>query len=153
MNKDLLTEIKVIDHQHQEFHTMIESLLLDMMDWMEMEEFETIRRYILYLETYAIKHFKLEEALMEASNYPKMAEHIQQHKYYIAQYREYSQLFASGEFMVSDLQNFHRFLMEWYKEDIRDNDLDMAKYIKEKSQEDPTILEKLKALYQEHFKE
>ena len=79
------------------------------------------------LKSYAVKHFRAEENLMESVGYEKLEQHRKQHKYF--------------ESLVSDLKNDHMkdkaesvkkalpFMRDWFLKHILEQDKEVAPYL------------------------
>ena len=153
MNKDLATGIKVIDHQHDEFHTMLDTFMLEMIDQVHTCDFASIQKYISFLDQYIAKHFTLEESIMMELEYPQQSEHKQQHSSFVECYNEFATDLKNNPITTEKLKEFHKFLLAWFNTDIREHDLEMAKFIKEKTKHDSSAVDKLNKLYKTNFKE
>lgn len=148
MKKYLKTGIDVIDHQHGEFHTMLDSFMLEMMDNVDLSNYGAIKKYILFLDQYKAKHFELEEEIMEEINYPLLAEHHQNHVEFSEKYKELSgKLLSSSHIPPEQLKDFHKFLLDWFNYDIREHDMKMAEFIREKTKGNPAFITKINQRY------
>lgn len=154
MNKDLETGIKIIDHQHQEFHAMLDTMMLEMMDQLEICNFKSINKYLVFLDKYIAKHFALEESIMEEFGFPDLDEHKQTHNLFTIHYKEFAMDLRNTSVITAEkLKVFHKFLLEWFNKDIREDDVKMAEFIRNRSKKNPVISKRLNELYKNSFAE
>ena len=74
---ELAVGVDTIDAQHEELFRRAGALLEALHGSRGPQE---IARLFPFLEEYAIEHFAAEEALMSQHGYPRMAEHVAQHR-------------------------------------------------------------------------
>ena len=147
------TGIKVVDHQHQEFLAMLETLMLEMMDKVDLNSFKAIRKYILFLNKYITSHFIVEESIMKEFGYPELPEHHQKHVFFIEKFQKFEADFTSNPITAEKLKAFHKFLQEWLNQHIRNYDLKMAEFIRKKSEKNPHISKRLNDIYKNYAEE
>lgn len=151
MKKYLETGIEVIDYQHEEFHRMLDSFMLEMMDNVDLSNLEAIKKYILFLDQYKAKHFNLEEKIMKEISYPSIDEHIQNHLEFSEKYKELSQkILSSSQISQEKLKEFHKFLMDWFNYDIRMHDKKMAEFIQKTAKKKQNLLEEINKLHKNY---
>mgnify|MGYP002368899799 FL=1 len=82
---------------------------------------------MLSLQHYISRHFQYEEALLRSHAYPKLQEHIDEHRRIRAQVATYAQQVTGGGDVSSELCMFVR---EWLVTHIGIDDLEYAKVLK-----------------------
>ncbi len=124
---DLLTGVKEIDEQHKEmFHR---ANLVHKAHNIENAK-EEIDKFINFIEKYAQSHFKYEEDLQIKYNYPNYKKHKAEHEsfrgFYLPLKKQYEEEGISFDF----ISNFDKEVMKWIVFHVKNEDLEMAKYIK-----------------------
>jgi len=72
--------VAAIDGQHQELFRRAAALIDAMQNAHGKDE---VARLLPYLESYVVEHFAAEERLMTSHMYPRMAEHVAQHRKFV----------------------------------------------------------------------
>jgi len=72
--------VDLIDGQHQELFRRAAALIEAMQNAHGKDE---VARLLPYLESYVVEHFAAEERLMTSHHYPKMAEHVGEHRKFV----------------------------------------------------------------------
>ncbi len=125
---EYLIGIDKIDNQHKEFFRIAHQFF---MECLADEGEESIHRTLKFLEDYARKHFKAEEAFMKEIKYPCIEEHSMLHIDFLKKYSdlmvEFKEL-GPTERMVNKVLTV---VMDWLKDHIVEADLDYAKHMKE----------------------
>lgn len=89
-----------------------------------------IKRTVLDLYIYTRQHFKLEEAMMKAQNYPKYEDHMKLHENLITLLNEKSaHIYDSDEAVFS----FKKFVYGWLIEHILNKDMDFFHFMNTKT--------------------
>jgi hemerythrin-like metal-binding protein len=117
------THIRVIDDQHR----ILVDMINDLADATGKEnESKLIRDLFFKLVDNTKYHFTQEENLMTSSNYPKIAEHIGQHKAFVNQIVEMLEKIKEGNANISEKLNM--FLMKWLIKHILGYDKEFANF-------------------------
>lgn len=110
-------KVHEIDLQHQCFIQIINKLYNAFIDKKLDDEILPILKE---LEDYALLHFKTEEQYFVKFNYPTMAEHIAEHRSFIAQILEFENDFKSNAKGL--LPKMMTFLKDWLTNHIAHTD-------------------------------
>ena len=117
-----------IDKQHKHLFDAVNELHGAMMNGHGKEQVQaTVDRLIAY----ALTHFADEEAEMRRAGYPKLNQHIGEHKALANKVTYYRQALHAGNLAIT--LEAMRFLGEWLRNHILHEDLDFAKYHESKS--------------------
>jgi hemerythrin len=114
-----------IDAQH---HGLLDLLneLSDLMDGRPRPDH--VRQIFRALCDYAQTHFSSEERYMQAAGYPKLAQHRQEHAFFVARVLELSQAFDPGDHKV--VEETLAFVKDWYLDHITKSDQDYAPFLR-----------------------
>ena len=80
------------------------------------------------LVRYADTHFQYEESLMRAASYPRMEQHLQQHRYFESQITEYVSEREGGTGKTAG--SLLLFLRDWFLEHILEEDRGFVAHVK-----------------------
>ncbi len=124
---ELLTGVKKIDEQHKEmFHR---ANLVHKASNIENAKKE-IDAFIEFIEKYALSHFKYEEDLQIKYNYPNYKKHKAEHDGFVEFYRPLKKQYEKEGISYDFISNFDKEVMKWIVFHVKNEDLEMAKYIK-----------------------
>jgi hemerythrin len=111
-----------IDDQHKgfiELFSVIDSAIGNRERWSEVFfKLEQLRDHARF-------HFAVEESLMRMHGYPKLSEHIEQHKHFLAKLDQLQMTTLSRQVTMDTIH----YLRNWYAEHMRDADHDYVRYI------------------------
>jgi len=113
------TGIPIIDEQHRGIISTINSLHYFMQTG---HGEEIIKPTLITLEQYIAIHFKTEEALLEAANYPALEEHMALHR----AWDEKAHLLSTH----TDSSELLKFLKEWWMGHIRIEDKNYVPFLR-----------------------
>ena len=115
--------VDLIDKQHKQLFDAVNELHDAMAKGHGKEKIQaTLDRLI----SYALTHFSDEESAMRRSGYPKLAEHVAEHKALGAKVTYYRQAVQAGNLAVT--LEAMRFLGQWLRDHILHDDMDFAKH-------------------------
>jgi len=125
LTKDMEVGVAKIDSQHRELVDKINAVTA--MGTKSATD-EEIKKTLGFLGDYVVKHFNDEEELHRQSNYPKMAEHKEQHKQFLKAFddlkKEYAKSGASAK-LTLDITNS---AITWVVRHIKSSDKDFGKF-------------------------
>jgi hemerythrin len=107
-----------VDRQHQRLFAMVNELHAAMGRG---QGREILGSLLKDLAAYTLEHFEAEERLMRASGYPLLERHLGLHADLANRVGEYLLRFSEGYFTLPT--TLSRFLAEWLKHHIREEDL------------------------------
>ncbi len=111
-----------IDDQHRgfiEYFTLIESAFESRESWADV--FFKLEQ----LRDHARMHFSVEESLMRMHGYPKLAEHADLHKHFIAKLDQLQMTTLSRQVTIETIS----YLRNWYVDHMKGPDLEYARFI------------------------
>jgi hemerythrin len=114
-----------IDAQHRGLLDLINELG-DLMDGGSHPK--DVARIFLALGDYAQTHFSSEERYMQAANYPKLAQHRQEHVTFVNRVKELSRDYNPGD--IRQVEETSAFLRDWYLGHITKIDQEYVPYLK-----------------------
>ncbi len=118
--------VREIDEQHQEMFRRINQLL-DACH--KGKGHETVGEVLAFLDSYARRHFQLEERYMQQHNYPEYEQHRQQHNEFIANVAEVRRRYQQEGPGVHIVVITNRVLAGWLNSHIRKVDKGLGKYL------------------------
>lgn len=111
-----------IDNQHKGFidlFSTIDNAIGNRERWSEVFfKLEQLREHARF-------HFAVEESLMRMHSYPNLAEHIEQHKHFLAKLDQLQMTTLSRQVTMDTIQ----YLRSWYAEHMKVADHDYVRYI------------------------
>lgn len=119
--------ISTIDGQHKILVDLINTLF-DAMK--EQKGNEIIRDILKKLVAYTQTHFANEEKYFEEFSYPDAAAHIEEHKKFISEIKQFITDFKSGKISLST--DVMQFLSKWLQDHIKKTDHKYAEFLKSK---------------------
>ena len=117
--------VEAVDKQHRH----LVDLMNDLYDACIGERLELDQKFkdvMKELVDYVMVHFKDEEKIMEAINYPKLKEHKQTHEGFIKEMLSSVSAYTNGKQLVPN--SFVRFLRDWLFNHILIDDKEWARY-------------------------
>jgi hemerythrin-like metal-binding protein len=89
---------------------------------------EILARMFVQLLLYTQEHFKAEEALMERSGYPGLAEHREEHEKLVAELMQFIERYQTGK---QDLSNeVMQFVKDWLLDHITERDRKIGDHLR-----------------------
>ena len=125
LTPDLLTNVELIDSQHQE--------LVAAMNKLRVQRPDEIGESLDFLISYVERHFKDEEDLMSAHGYPVLELHQNQHKLFSNKMSNYKTIFKESSDPERIQKEIISFLDTWLVSHIKNSDMGFAKYYYSKS--------------------
>ncbi len=123
-SNDLVTEIDVVDKQHQEIFTLI-NRFAEQADT-QLESFQ-IREFLKQLSQYTAAHFKEEEHWMQLRRYPLAEDHVEMHRAMAKQLGSIQRQLELGE-LETPGQTLLDFSAALLNDHIAKDDLSFAEY-------------------------
>ncbi len=117
------TGIESIDSEHRQLVDLIDKMYCAVRDQATQE---AVMDILNELVTYTQNHFTSEEEIMQANNYPKLAEHSAEHKKLIDQVEDFKSKVLDN--FPKEAQEFYLFLREWLVEHILHQDIEFGKF-------------------------
>ena len=125
-----LTGIPLIDKQHKQYIALVNKLV-DKYHQGNMTK-AGFTDYVNEIEAYALEHFDAEEFLMRSAKYPLYEEHLAKHDIFRDKMDEFLEEISAE---VIDVDHYAKILCEWlidwFKMQVLDDDIKLAKFIKE----------------------
>ena len=117
-----------IDNQHKQLFDAVNELHDAMLKGHGKEQIQaTLDRLI----SYAVTHFSDEEGEMRRSGYPKLTQHLTEHKALTDKVSYYRQALRAGNLAIT--LEAMRFLGQWLRSHILHEDMDFARFCEAKS--------------------
>ena len=129
LTKDMEVGVPKIDAQHKELVDRINAVTS--MGTKSVTQEET-QKTINFLGDYVIKHFRDEEELHKQANYPKMAEHKQQHAQFIKAFEDLKKEFAQNGASAKFTLELNSSAITWVVRHIKSSDKDFGNFYNNK---------------------
>jgi hemerythrin len=131
-DKRLETGFEEIDDQHKKLFAKL-GVLLEALE--ERRSHAAIGSLLDFLVDYVMRHFSTEESIMEAFEYPGLAEHRREHETFAAELQEMVGSYEKKDQpMVLSIRLGTRSLV-WLERHIMDTDRRMAEFLRQKRTE------------------
>lgn len=124
--KELEIGIAVIDNQHKELVDAINKLLEASAAGRAKEE---IGSTLNFLSDYVITHFNFEQEYQKRHNYPKYAEHLKLHQFFLQEVQEMKRQFEQEGASLPFIIQFNKRIVDWFVNHISKADKDYAEYV------------------------
>ena len=125
-----LTGIPLIDKQHKQYIALINKLVNKYHQGNMTKAGFT--DYVNEIEAYALEHFDAEEFLMRSAKYPLYEEHLAKHDSFRDKIGSFTEGMETKEIDLSkDVKTLCEWLIDWFKVQVLDDDIKLAKFIKE----------------------
>lgn len=116
-----------IDLQHQELFSRFNKFLDSCQQATAKEQVEP---FFDFLGQYVVTHFQQEEALMTKHRYPRLPEHRNSHRQFIAQFEELRQTLAAKGPSSSLVIQTNQALLNWVIQHIKNVDQQFGAFLK-----------------------
>jgi hemerythrin len=123
------TGIDLVDAQHRSLFEAVNKLADS---FKEGKANDQVKENLDFLVEYALEHFQTEERFMRAAEYPRIAEHLEEHARLMEQVRGLQMDWVDGKAVTLDVTTF---LVNWLKVHIEESDMAYAEFMKEPHQE------------------
>ncbi len=80
------------------------------------------------LQLYVTRHFTMEEKYMEESEYPRMAEQVEAHKYFSQRFSEILQEFKNDGLTPGIVKTIQSELGSWLQDHVSELDMDFGRF-------------------------
>jgi hemerythrin len=107
--------IRDIDEQHQEIITCISSIKQAVA---QQDRWSDVHLGFVNLADLAQIHFKVEESLMRILDYPRLAEHVEDHKQFLAVLKTLKERVLTTHVSQDNIHSLH----EWWEKHIQMHD-------------------------------
>lgn len=125
--KELSVGIKEMDAHHKKLISIIKRLHAAKDKG---EQHKVLSHILEELEKYAEYHFKAEEDLLDETEFPELAPHIEHHKMYVQKIKEYIERYDKGEIEITD--EVLGFLWAWLIGHVRGVDRKYTEHLNKK---------------------
>ncbi|MBF0624337.1 MAG: bacteriohemerythrin [Magnetococcales bacterium] len=125
LDDTLLLGVAELDRDHQKLVEVTNFLLGALLDPRASPMSRDRALHDLY--TFSEHHFRREERLMSAHNYPGTVEHRAVHRQLLTRFRELDQQFADGQ---TPSEAMGRFIRNWLVEHIQRNDMNFVGFLR-----------------------
>ncbi len=123
----LATGYIIVDKQHRNLFDLVNRLHEALLAGKGREEMGPT---LMSLAAYTIEHFRMEEGLMTNHKYPGYTDHKRKHDDLVGQVNQLTQDFDAGRLTLP--LTLARFLSDWIRHHIDDEDQKMANWIRSK---------------------
>ena len=128
---DLMTNVESIDKQHKALIDCINEIVAIGIDAANKD---AIDKHLLFLGNYVIKHFHDEEQVQIEVGYPKYEQHRKMHQDFVEDYKVFLAQYKKDGPSVRFMRHLNQAVIRWIIQHIKDADLDLAYYIREKQE-------------------
>jgi hemerythrin len=119
-----------IDSQHLELVDRLNALMSMGHDAASKEE---TQKTMNLLEEYIVKHFADEEELQRKNKYPEYESHKKMHELYIGEFQKLKKEFADNGHSLKFTMDLNNSLINWIVKHIKSADVELGKFLKNKS--------------------
>ncbi len=124
-HEDYKINIPTIDAQHKQLFNTYSDLHEALKAGLRPSVIEeTLNR----LQLYVSRHFTMEEKYMEESNYPRMAEQVEAHKYFSSRFNEILQDFNHNGLTPTIVKTIQTELGNWLGDHVSNLDMDFGRF-------------------------
>jgi hemerythrin len=127
-SEDLSVGYPLIDDQHRSLFDQFERFLVACD---ERRGPAHLRELFAFLDLYVILHFREEEELMERHDYPDVARHKAEHRYFIEQLAGLKEDLAATGPTIQVIIRTNKALIYWLTEHIREVDTGLAAHLQQ----------------------
>jgi hemerythrin len=115
-----------IDDEHKELFARVNRLLEAMQASRAREELAPL---VAFLEEYVTVHFAGERALMAARHYPGLAEHLEQHAYFVTEFQALTALLREEGPSAMLHVKLSRLLCDWLRDHVGSTDKALGAFL------------------------
>ena len=126
-NNLLSVNIDKIDEEHKKLISMLNEFYDNIAS---KSNKENISELITKMKDYTIFHFTNEERLLRQHEYPKLKEHVNEHKIFIEKVNEMEKRFMEGKLVLS--LEATTFLKDWLQNHIMVSDKQYSNFLEKK---------------------
>ena len=138
---ELETGIDILDDQHHHYFDLLNKFLEKASALSSgPETVPQVAEKLEFLLQYAKEHFSTEEVIMERMQYPERESHREEHLYFLKQVQRLQKNMEYGSFYSTLVRELNFYIVEWFMEHIRINDMKLVEFLTEKSAEDKGCL-------------
>ena len=138
-SSEYLVGIPAIDIQHKQYINLINKLLearkkgdIDKASLMD---------YVNDINVYALEHFDAEELLMRTEQYPLYEKHLEKHNIFRDILNGFIKEMEAKDVDINDfLDSLYECLVIWFKAELLQDDIILAKFIKNKGADSLVLL-------------
>lgn len=130
-DKSLETGVELIDRQHMEFISRLNSVSEAMLQGRGSEE---VSNTVRFLEDYVKTHFEAEENLMAGSVYPAFFEHRKMHAVFAEMTEKIKAAVSEQDFKYGSAVGIHKAMSTWIVNHIKSEDSKIGKYLRSKGE-------------------
>jgi hemerythrin len=123
----LLLGVPEIDEQHQELFRRLEGLLSAIRGGTSRDE---VGNTLTFLQDYAARHFRAEEALMEERRYPQLADHRAEHEGFSGELRALAAEYGRNGATASIVIRVNTQLAGWLRTHVLRTDRALADFLR-----------------------
>lgn len=129
---EYITGIPLIDEQHKHYVELVNKLIINYNNGGMGKD--AINSYTKEIFDYAVEHFDAEEYLMRSANYPLYEEHLAKHNIFRDKVDEFvAEIDEEGIDIDEYVYNLNKWLISWFKIQVLDDDVKLAKFLKQKN--------------------
>lgn len=121
-----LTGIDQLDKQHLSLVKLIDQLLLMSQ---KTDYDKELLDVLSQLFQFTSEHFSTEEGYLKIASYPKIDEHIDEHRFFENELKGWVQLFLMEKLDAADL---HKKLLSWFNTHISGSDMEYVSFLERK---------------------
>jgi hemerythrin len=125
--QDLSVSVNKIDNQHKELFKRINDMIYTMTQSNARVE---ISKVMIYLESYAMSHFSMEEEYMSTHEYPGSQLHKTQHKEFVDTFNDFKKAYDEKQRTSHLAMKFQSWLCDWWVNHIASMDKDLGAFLK-----------------------
>ena len=126
------TDIPALDNQHEKYFQAVERLN-DICD-SGAPKTDDVKAVLNNILDYAVDNFDTEELLMETEGYELLAQHRTKHETFKDKLDEYFEELDSGSDLDRLSKRMNHLLVEWFTNQIQDDDMKLADFLKQRKQ-------------------
>lgn len=127
---EYMTGVPAIDNQHRYYFELLDKFVTGSKEGnISREKFNKNVNEVI---AYALEHFDSEEFLMRSIDYPLYEEHLAKHNVFRDKMDVFMEEIDAGGIKIDKfMEKISKWLVEWVKIQMLDDDSKLAKYIKE----------------------
>lgn len=129
---DLETGIPILDEQHHRYVDLLNDYIEKVIEYARSPEKEAAHliESLVFLRQYAKEHFATEDAIMEASGFPDMAPHKEEHDNFLKHVGKLCEELDTHGFSPKLSREVNYYTVEWFIKHILVLDMQLVEYLK-----------------------